>query len=303
MILSLKVHFFRTGAVLNSRMLRDRFARWELSRRGFLVAGAAGIVCARGMGATPGCTLAPEQEEGPYYIDDEKLRRDITEGKPGVPLTLRVALLNAKTCAPLANAALDIWHCDALGIYSGFTAASLDGPGGPGRGGPGRGGPGMPPPGGSDGFRPGGMPPRARVVDQTRFLRGVQVTDERGLVEFRTLYPGWYSGRAIHIHTKVHLGGHVSHTGQLFFPPEVTGDVARLEPYRRRLNVERTTEAEDHVYNEQHGRATVLSLSRIERRSDAGGFVGTVTLGVDPEATPAPAGFGPGGGGRPFRRS
>ena len=57
-----------------------------------------------------------------------------------------------------------------------------------------------------------------RQTDATRFLRGVQVTDKKGLVEFATLYPGWYSGRAIHIHMKVHLGGHVSHTGQLFFP-------------------------------------------------------------------------------------
>lgn len=261
------------------------------------MAGAGGIICTRGIAATPGCTLAPEQEEGPYYIDDEKLRRDITEGKPGVPLTLRVALVNAKTCAPLAHAALDIWHCDALGIYSGFIASSLNGPGGPG--GPGRGGPGMPPPpGGPEGFRPGGMPPpggmRARNVDKTRFLRGVQVTDERGLVEFSTVYPGWYNGRAIHIHTKVHLGGHVSHTGQLFFPPEITEDVAKLEPYKKRLGVERTTEAEDHVYNEQHGSLTMLSVARIEKRSNANGFVGTVTLGVDPEATPEPVGLGPG---------
>ena len=267
-------------------MRENHFTRWELSRRGFLLAGAAGVISARGIASTPGCVLSPEQEEGPYYIDDEKLRRDITEGKPGVPLLLRVAVVNAKTCAPLANAALDIWHCDALGVYSGFTAANPDG----------RGGPPGPPPGGPDGFRPGSMPPRNRQVDKTRFLRGVQVTDAGGLVEFSTLYPGWYSGRAIHIHTKVHLGGHVSHTGQLFFPPEVTEDISKLAPYNKRLDVERTTEGEDHVYNEQHGSLTMLSLNRLAKGSNSNGFVGTVTLAVDPEAVPAPVGMGPGMG-------
>src|ERR1700683_1656929 len=116
-----------------------------MTRRDLLVGGASLIASRNAMPATPACTLVGEQEVGPYYIDDEKLRRNITEGKPGMPLTLRVALVDAKRCTPLANAALDIWHCDALGVYSGFTANSPDG--GPGmRGGPG--GPG----------RPGGMP-------------------------------------------------------------------------------------------------------------------------------------------------
>jgi len=256
---------------------------FHLSRRGFLLGGAVALASASGMPSTPSCTLVAEQEVGPYYIDDEKLRQDITEGKPGVPVKLRVALVDAARCAPLENASLDIWHCDALGVYSGFTANNPDG------------NPGGPPPGGPGGPGPGRMgPPPPRQTDATRFLRGLQLTDKQGIAEFSTLYPGWYHGRAIHIHLKVHLGGHVSHTGQLFFPEDVTEQVAKLAPYAKRLSVHRTTQGEDHIFQSQHGSASMVSLTRLEKGSDAGGFLATVTLAVDPEATPAPVGgFGP----------
>ena len=256
---------------------------------------------------TPACALAAEQEQGPYYIDESALRGSITEGKPGVPLQLRVQLVDAKRCEPLDDAAVDIWHCDALGVYSGFTSMNPDGPPGgmgPGLFGRGPGGPRGP---GADeqgpgfdprGFRPpdGPGPPRPRHLDASRFLRGVQVTDNRGRVEFATLYPGWYSGRAIHIHLKVHLGNHVCHTGQLFFPEEITADVAKIEPYATRLKVHRTLQSEDGVFNGQHGAASMLNLARLEKGSNIAGFFATVTLAVDPEATPAPVRpFGPGG--------
>jgi hypothetical protein len=105
-------------------------------------------------------------------------------------------------------------------------------------------------------------------------------------------------GRAIHIHLKVHAGGHVVHTGQLFFPEEITERVARLEPYVKHQEVHRTTQDEDGIFESQHGAAGMLSLSRVEAKSDAGGFVATVTLAVDPEAVPEPVRMrGPGFGG------
>ena len=270
----------------------------HLTRRGFLVAGGIGIAASRAFSETPGCTLTSEQEEGPYYVDDELLRRDITESRPGVPILLAVHLVDAKTCAPLKNAALDIWHCDAAGVYSGFTANSPDGPpGGPG-GERGRGGP---PPGfGPAGFRGGGP----RVIDATRFLRGVQLSNDAGLVEFATVFPGWYSGRAIHIHTKVRVGGaaqqkysggHVAHTGQFFFPEELTEKIAQLQPYAKRLSVHRTTQREDGIFKSQHGAECMLTVERLGK-SDAEGFRATATLAIDSEATPKPVGGrGPGG--------
>lgn len=279
----------------------------QLTRRGFLVAGSMAITALNAFPATPGCTLTSEQEEGPYYVDDETLRRDITEGKSGVPLELAVLLVNAKTCEPLRNAALDIWHCDASGVYSGFTSANSDGaPGGPPPdfGGRGPGGPGGPPPqfGGRGPGGPGGR--GARQIDPTRFLRGVQLTDGDGRAGFRSVYPGWYAGRAIHVHVKVHLGGtaaqkyaggHVAHTGQFFFPEDLTERIARLDPYAKRLAVHRTTQAEDDVFTHQHGDTVMLNMERLGK-TDVDGFRGIITLAVDPEATPGPVGPGGGGG-------
>ncbi len=267
---------------------RDVLARiiavMNFTRRSLLAAGATALTWKPAKSETPTCALAAEQEQGPYYIDEAALRPNITEGKPGVPLQLRIQLVDSKRCEPIENASVDIWHCDALGVYSGFVKNNPDGPPG---GGFGPGGP-----------RPGGPPPamRSRDLDPTRFLRGVQVADRAGRVEFATLYPGWYSGRAIHIHLKVHVGGHVSHTGQLFFPEEITADIAKLEPYATRLRVHRTLQTEDHIFTGQHGAGSLLNLARLEKGANAAGFLGTVTLAVDPDATPAPVrGFGPGG--------
>src|SRR5580704_15256380 len=140
----------------HSYMPPGSFALFPLTRRGFFLGGAAALVCAKGIGETPSCALTPEQETGPYYIDYEQLRPDVSEGKPGVPLKLRIALVDSKSCAPLNSAAVDIWHCDASGVYSGFAAESAGGRG-PGRGGPG----GMPPPSRGPGG-PGGGPPPGR---------------------------------------------------------------------------------------------------------------------------------------------
>ena len=290
----------------------------ELSRRGFLIsAAAAGLQPLKGQTGAPACLLASEQEEGPYYVDGAKLRRDITEGKAGVPLTLRVLLIDSKRCAPLSNAALDIWHCDAGGVYSAFESA------GGGRGfGRGR-GPGGPPPGNGDGppqlpppemrgFGPGGPPPGGRgprVVGSTRFLRGLQMTNAKGLAEFATVYPGWYEGRTIHIHLKVHLGGdhaedtynggHVCHTGQFFFPEDVTERIAKLQPYVKHSAVHRTLQEEDGVFRSQHGSSSIVQLEKASGASGAEAYVATVTVAVDPDLTPRPV--GPGGGRGPGR--
>ena len=104
--------------------------RGSLVRLGGLVTGALGVAGweAGSSGAGPAavasgqvsCVLAPEQTEGPYYIPDELVRRNITEGRPGTPLLLRAFVVNASTCRPIKGAVVDIWHADASGVYSGF---------------------------------------------------------------------------------------------------------------------------------------------------------------------------------------
>jgi protocatechuate 3,4-dioxygenase beta subunit len=236
-----------------------------MDRRRFIVSGAAAVSAMRVFAAEPACRLVAEQEEGPYYVPTAKLRRVVTENKTGVPLRLQVRMVNARTCAPLPDAAFDIWHCDAEGIYSGFTAMGS----GFRPGGAPPGGFGSPP----DGFTPrNGRGPGARKIDATRFLRGVQITDQAGTVEFETLYPGWYQGRTIHIHMKVYLagsahetyeGGHVSHTGQIFLPEELTERIAKMSPYVGNSKVHRTTQAEDHVFQEQHGDGLIADVDRL----------------------------------------
>ena len=197
------------------------------------------------------CVLTPEQTEGPYYISREKVRRNITEHRPGTPLKLQLAVVDAATCKPIKGAAVDIWHCDAGGIYSGFEAASAGGP-------------------------PGGG---AGPTDTHTFLRGIQFTDARGYAEFETIYPGWYRGRTVHIHIKVHLAhsvvGHVVHTGQLYFPDSLTGRVYRSRPYSARAAARDTFNNTDGIY-QTGGRQSMLSV----KYDGHGGYIGSIALGV-----------------------
>jgi protocatechuate 3,4-dioxygenase beta subunit len=222
----------------------------QLTRRGSLLRlggffaallGAGGWKLAQSEGSGPAavatglvtCVLTPEQTEGPYYIANEKMRRNITEGRPGAPLVLRLFVVDASTCRPIKGAAVDIWHADAGGVYSGFGSGSAN----------------------------------------RTFMRGIQRTDATGLARFRTVYPGWYRGRTVHIHVKVHVGGNVVHTGQLYFPDSWTDRVFRRKPYSRRPNRD-TRNATDFVFR-NGGRRSLLGL-----RKSAGLYIGTIRMGV-----------------------
>ncbi len=210
---------------------------------------------AGGTKAAPDCVLTPGQEEGPFYIDLARIRRDIAADRPGVPLALALTVVDSNTCEPIRDAAVDIWHCDAMGVYSGEPSEGSAG---------------------------------------TTYLRGIQLTDRAGLAEFDTVYPGQYPGRTTHIHVKVHTGGrrsdgsysggHVSHTGQLFTTDRRDAEVFALAPYDRNT-AEITPRDADFIFREQAGASSALALSRAGGSLAGGGFVASATLGVDPGAT------------------
>jgi protocatechuate 3,4-dioxygenase beta subunit len=175
------------------------------------------------------CTLTPEQTEGPYYFDADSIRSDVREDRDGTPLLLAIRVRAAETCEPLPNAVVDIWHCDAGGIYSGFEAGEGE-----------------------------------------RFLRGAQVTNRDGVVEFATVYPGWYQGRTVHIHAKVHLDNSTALTTQLYFDDSVTDDVHRREPYAARGQRDQRNDT-DGLFDE----ALLLDLSRADD-----GYTGAISFDV-----------------------
>lgn len=211
---------------------------------------------AEGKGPTPGCTLAPAQEEGPFYINLAQIRRDIVEDRHGVPLALMLTVVDARTCEPIRDAAVDIWQCDALGVYSGEPSEGSE---------------------------------------SETYLRGVQLTDRDGLAEFATIYPGQYPGRTTHIHIKVHVrgqqsdgaysGGHVSHTGQLFTSDQQDAEVFALAPYNRN-GAGITPRSADGIFRYQDGSSSVLALARVGSSLKRDGFTARATLGVDPAGLP-----------------
>lgn len=196
----------------------------------------------------PACILTPAQTEGPYFVDERLNRSDIRSDPSagrltaGVPLTLglHVSAVTAGECKPLAGAMVDIWHCDATGAYSDVN----DG----------------------DGNTAG-----------KKFLRGYQVTDRDGNVRFTTIYPGWYPGRAVHVHFKVRVpsasGRDAEFTSQLYFDDAVTDRVYAGEPYARRAR-NRTRNEQDGIF--RHGGKQLL-LRPVEQGE---GYAASFDIGI-----------------------
>lgn len=220
---------------------------------------AAAAALPEGAQLAPDCVLSPTLTEGPFFVDERLNRTDLTTGTSntnvtnGVPLTLTIGLVSTTgSCAPLQGLQVDAWHADAAGKYSDVASEGTAG--------------------------------------QT-FLRGYQVSDASGLVTFRTIFPGWYSGRAIHIHILVRrfdTAGNQTYrwTSQLFFDPATTLTVTSRTPYNTRGSSPDTTNAQDGIY-QQSGGSTLLAMSG----SAATGFSTAIVLGI--AATPTTTGPAP----------
>jgi len=197
--------------------------------------------------AIPACVVSPELTEGPYFVDEQLNRSDIridpsdNSVRSGVELqlTLRVTSINGSSCAPLANAVVDIWHCDAAGLYSDVQPEGTSG---------------------------------------QKFLRGYQTTDATGTVQFTTIYPGWYSGRAVHVHFKVRASvtsnPSYEFTSQFFFDDTLSDQVFTQQPYASK-GVRNTRNSQDNIY--QNGGSQLL-LNVVENGS---GYTSTFDIGIN----------------------
>lgn len=154
------------------------------------------------------CVLTPTQVDGPYYRDLNLVRRDITEGLAGIPLVLFLRILDVDGCTPLAGAEAELWHTSAVGKYSNFASEGTAG--------------------------------------QT-WMRGVQFANAAGIAIFRTIYPGWYSGRTTHIHVKVYPQTGWQLSTQLYFHDPLTDLVYAQPPYAAR-GPKNTTNAADAIH-------------------------------------------------------
>ena len=203
--------------------------------------------------ALPDCVAQPEQTEGPYFVDKalerSDIRHDPSTGQltPGSPLALQFVLsriMPAGTCTVLPDARVDIWHCDASGVYSDVEDRYIN------------------------------------TIGQ-QFLRGYQISDKNGIVRFNTIYPGWYPGRALHVHFKVRVPGANGltdeFTSQLYFPDELTDRVHAAEPYVSHKG-QRLLNSRDMIFREG---ATQLVLPIVETEQ---GYAATYRIAMRPGA-------------------
>ncbi|KAM7183873.1 intradiol ring-cleavage dioxygenase-like protein [Rhypophila sp. PSN 637] len=167
------------------------------------------------------CMAAPLVSEGPLYVQGEQIRRNITHNETGVPMALEIQVVDAKTCAPIPYAAVDIWGCNTTGVYSGVWSF----------------------------YRQGNDVGYDRSVINSTALRGIQLTDQDGAAVFDTFFPGHYEGRATHIHVMIHLNttrqanntigtsGRVAHITQIYFDQSLITEVEKIPPYTENKQV------------------------------------------------------------------
>ncbi|KAK0473420.1 Intradiol ring-cleavage dioxygenase [Armillaria novae-zelandiae] len=218
------------------------------------------------------CVLTPIVTEGPYYHQvGHPIRQNIAEYQIGVPLLLDIGVIDVETCKPLPNILVDIWHANATGHYAGHPESTFE----------------LrdekPQVGGK---RNGLLSAFPRTKPAETFLRGAWPTNENGVAQFSTIFPGYYTGRATHIHTKA---GKLVHVGQFFFDDEINVQVDKMHPYTTnpiKDTVGRTRNWRDslNIFEDSHGpEGKYNPVFRLELLGGVfnQGFAGFITMGVN----------------------
>lgn len=259
------------------------------------------------------CVTAPEVTEGPYYLNNDLIRQDLREDQGGILLELDIGVIDTSTCQPLPDALVEIWHCNATGQYSGFSTTNAGSTGGTGGGmsmsldqsmtasgtdgGPAASASGSAGAPGAGGDGAGGVQ-SSSMTDSYNFLRGGWPTNANGIVTFNTIYPGFYTGRTIHIHTMVHTNitynsngtytsrsGSLVHVGQMFFDDALSDKVVALSPYTS-TSMTRQLNAADSILAQENsnGYSAYVDASPIDESDISKGVLGFITVGVDSTA-------------------
>lgn len=229
---------------------RDALQLLGIGGAAFLATGVGLPVDASFVSSALGCVVRPELTIGPYFVDDQLNRSDIRYDprednvSEGTSLILKIQVFDVskKSCTPLEGARVDVWHCDAMGIYSGISNGVFN------------------------------------TLGQ-KFLRGYQMTDLKGRVQFQTIYPGWYSGRTVHIHFTIRTKGadkqDYQFTSQLFFLDALTDQVHSKDPYAKK-GPRNTRNRDDHIFK-QGGIELLLNV-----KGDGGrGYIASINIGLD----------------------
>ncbi|KXH31886.1 protocatechuate 3 [Colletotrichum simmondsii] len=225
------------------------------------------------------CVLTPEVTKGPYvWPQSQTLRQDMSEDQPGVPLYLDIGVLNVNTCEPLEDVLVDLWHCNATGSYSSFTGHS----------------PNTPFEELLDQLNVTIGPDLDLHTDATTWLRGIWPTDSNGIMEMKTVFPGFYVERTIHIHAQVHtdwsvrsngtvVASNIVSTGQLFFDEPLSQQIMALEPYVSHTEINRTTNDIDSIFaDESKGNWNPnMVVEPLDGEDVTKGMLAYITIGVE----------------------
>lgn len=228
------------------------------------------------------CVLSTEITGGPYtWLQSQLLRQDTTEGQPGVPVWLDIGLIDMGTCEPLENALVSVWSANATGGYSSFTGVDPNTPFKE-----------VIAQHGLDNFTVGETDFH---TDDTTWPRGMWPTNAEGLAEIKTIYPGFYAGRAIHVHVHVYTdwtlygngtleSQNVVSTGQLYFEEDVSAHIMSLEPYASHTEIERRKNSEDRHFADgiSGGFNPVVTVVPADGENMDNGIVAYITMGTDP---------------------
>ncbi len=195
--------------------------------------------------ASPQCVATLAKTAGPCHTNDVAVRKDVTEGVAGLPVRLSLRIVEAETCKPIENADVEIWHVNAKGVYSGRAAKMCN-----------------------DG---------ETAAQAASFLRGRQTTDADGVVSFLSVYPGWYSGRTVHVHMRILVGAAELLITQLLFDDALSDIIFAGHPdYRERPHRD-TMNGDDGVFSASDAARYIFDVEKLE----GGVLQASYTIGVN----------------------